>query len=966
MIILPADMLAASASIPPAEEWLLTCIKMPSGDVWLSDRPVSPELRTLLPAEPLAAVEDWGVLDDGGTVDGLLSTGSVGNLECPTIKITVLRADQTKAQIDAIINQGIHNRRIELYRWFTGMSSEPVLIDILFIQDKIELAESSMLWSFEAVGCLASDNPRMSEPDDKGRSWPYVIGRAQGVPLTLLESESSKWTELIGDAEGNAVTAEYTGLVRVKDASRMRTGYHLINGEYVYLSSASAGYMRLSQRGSSLTEPQEHSGGSRIFPVGAVFKYAVCAGPVGSLEKLRTSNEIDVYDDDEDGDAAEYRDLYSGENETAHPEANPAQVWFSDRMPFLWKDQENQIDDKVFYGAFSGFDNAAMCILPSDTNKEDGRSAIKINFREFSIPTGVQRGYTEPLDALVPTASESHLVGFSENLKNGKFTASQVSGDWETFGAYNEFRVNGAAGVGDEAWITAPIPDPVDKNGEYHNYTDKVVVGLIINSAFAGYMRCRYDFYVVTKNGVEFPIFTSLGNHEFGNVLASESLPAYELLYQQQFLPIVGSQFQDARLKMKMTVLETAGPSSYAWIRTGFAIEISPFPEKVFYGMWSYKQYYLTQPSAYISSTFSKNLSSRGTFISSKVKIKGTLRNTAGKATGTLKVYENGVEKYSTAVSDGSDVDQTINLSAASWLELSSRIVKAKVKLTSLSGEITEGSAGFEFDGGVQWLLTYKSTTLDELQVNYADTLYVDAVSTRGPDWTPARAVQWISQDKTTWAADILDTDALDDRHAEYVAAGHALNGIRAEERYQDVIREVLRQGSARPIQSGGKLSIVNHLTDTAALPVMTAGLDSLFSKSQTFTTTDTPQLIQKIIVNYNKNLSTGEWDGKHELATGEPVQELAQIDLDMVNSTAAAQLAAAWLYALKTVQLQVFGYAGNFKVISGQKADKINLPSFLLDNALREMLTVNVKQDFGKGKTGKMTKFLIQAIRRI
>lgn len=975
MITLPVDMLAAAESIPPAEEWLLACVKMPSGDVWLSDRPASPELRALLPAEPLAAVEDWGVLDDGGTVDGLLSTGSAGNLECPTVKIAVLRADQTKAQVDSIINQGIHNRRIELYRWFTGMTSAPVLIDTLFIQDKIELAESSMLWSFEAVGCLAAENPRMSELDGKGRSWSYVIGKAQGVPLTLLESESSKWTELLGDAEGNEVTAEYTGLIRVKDASKLRSGYHLINGEYAYLSKASAGYMRLSQRGSSLTEPQKHSSGSRIFPAGAVFRYAICAGPVGTLEKLRTSNEIDVYDDDGDGNTTEYRDLYSGGNEDLRPGLNPAQIWFDDRMPFLWKDQENQINDKVFYGTFSGFDNAVMCVLPSDVNRESGKAAIKINFREFSIPTGANLGFTKPRLANIPSSSAE----LSDNFKNGKFTISRSEGAFEDNEAYVEVKINGTAEAGDFAIMTSPFLDP--ENTEYYNFTQKYYFGLWINSAFYDRMRCRFDFWLVTHTGFEFPLFSTIGPHEFGNTIQSGWVGLLELVREHNSVTLPYYDWSgsgaadrlDARIKMKMTMLEKADNSSYAFIRTGTAMIMEKyFPNptaaywepEVYYTVYNWRGFYKTEPSAYITSSFGKNLSSRGTFISAKAKIKGTLRNTAGKATGTLKVYENGVEKYSTAVSDGSAVDQTVTLSAASWLSLSSAIIKVEVKLTSLTGEITEGSAGFDFDGGIQWLLTYTSTTLDGLQVNYTDTLYVDAVSTRGANWTPARAVQWISEDKTTWAADMLDTDALDDRHAEYVATGHVLNGLRAEERYQDVIREVLRQGFARPIQSGGKLSVVNHLTDAAALPVMTAGLDDL--KSQTFTTTDTPQLVQKIIINYNKNLSTGEWDGKHELATGQPVQELAQIDLDMISSTAAVQLAAAWLYALKTVQLQVFGYAGNFRMLSVQKADKVNLPSFLLDNALREMLAVNVKQDFGKGKTGKMTKFLIQAIRRV
>lgn len=975
MITLPADMLAAAGSIPPAEEWLIACIKMPSGDVWLSDRPASPELRAMLTAEPLAAVEDWGVLDDGGTVDGLMSTGSTGNLECPTIKITVLRADQTKAQVDAIINQGVHNRRIELYRWFTGMTSAPVLIDTLFIQDKIELAESSMLWSFEAVGCLAAENPRMSELDDKGRSWPYVIGKAQGVPLTLLESESNKWTELIGDADGNEVTDEYTGLIRVEDATKLTTGAHIINGEQVYLVSASVGYMSLSHRGRNGTEAQEHSSGSRIFPVGAVFKYAVCSGPVESLEKLRTSNEIDIYDEDLDGDVTEYRDLYNGGNETLKPELNPAQIWFSDRMPFFFKEQENQIDDKAFYGIYSSFSKASLVERSIDINKKDGLAKIKIPFQEFSLPSADYwfRDTTIP----VPGMPGERSYSASENILNnlGYFSVKQSTGEYNgttyegcslTSTAYREFRINGTCPNNEAGW-TMVAPDLPEDEG-FFAYTSFHYWAIILQSAVTYKMDFKIEIHQISPTGGEGSLFTATF---LGKIISSVSVHTCNYTYSGIISGFETNTYNN-RIRIRLTCLDKASSDAYAYIRVGGR---SVYSDKLHYGLAMLWKYYDNAPSAWISSQFGKNLSSKGTFVSAKAKIKGKIKNTNDFSDGTLKIFEDSTEKFSSSITDGTEIDEEIELSATTWIELQNLTVKVQMQLDYL-GKVEgsswkgipriAGEAGFDFDGGIQWLLTYTSTTLDGLQINYADQLYVDVVSTHGPDWTPARAVRWISEDKTTWAADMLNTDALDDRHAEYAAAGHILNGLRAEERYQDVIREVLRQGFARPIQSGGKLSIVNHLTDAAALPVITAGLDDLFSKSQTFTTTDTPQLVQKIIVFYNKNLSTGEWDGKHELSTGQPVHELMQIDLDMINSTAAVQLAAAWLYALKTVQLQVFGYAVNFRMLSAQKADKMNLPSFLLDNELREMLAVNVKQDFGKGKTGKMTKFLIQAIRRV
>ena len=151
MLDFPADLLALAAEIPPPEEWIVARIIMPSGDAWVSDRPVPSDLLALLPADPLPVVESWGTFDDGGGLDKVLAAGISGYLCCPKTRIVLVRADQTKTDVDAIISQGIHNRRIELYRWFNGITSTPVLIDILFCRDRIELKESSMLFSFDAV-----------------------------------------------------------------------------------------------------------------------------------------------------------------------------------------------------------------------------------------------------------------------------------------------------------------------------------------------------------------------------------------------------------------------------------------------------------------------------------------------------------------------------------------------------------------------------------------------------------------------------------------------------------------------------------------------------------------------------------------------------------------------------------------------------------------------------------------------
>jgi hypothetical protein len=961
---LPSDFIAAiNADDAPVS---MLVLKLASGDVKFSDG---------LYGEGLPYIENISEEQDGGSFENYLSRG---NLETCKLSVTLIYSDLSRSTIHNVISElqsmSADNLRCraELWKKFVDIDGNdtcfPLLWNVYAVQDNSEsfaCREDQMLMPLELITLPGSENQKLSITDDPEKSYDYVIGKAEGLSLQLMEEESSKWTELLGDAEGNAVNAEYTGLIRVKDATKLLAGIHLINGEKVSLLPASAGYMRLTARAQSGTEAQEHSSGSRIFPAGAVFKYAACL-PVGTLEKLRTSNEIDIYDEDGDLNVTEYRDLYSGGNEVLWPGLNPAQIWFNDRMPFLWKDQENQIDDKVFYGKSYGFGGATMVASPSDINKLDGKAAIKINFREFSAISGTLYGYTEPKDVAVPSVSEANLISFSENLKNGKFSITQNSGDWQTGDAWMEFRVNGTADIGDAAWVTAPLPDPKDTTGEYYNYAS-TILGVALNSAYHSNMRVRFDFYLVSSGGGEYSLFTGLLPKEYGSSITTGYIYALEQLWQQQVSPLSEAFMLDARIKMKMTCVDKAGSASYAWLRTGMERTFAPFPSHVYYSVWSYKRFYKSEPSAYITSTFGKNLSSRGTFISAKAKIKGTLRNTAGKATGTLKVYENGAEVHSASVDDGSAVDQDISLAATSWTELDSTTLKVEVKLTSLTGEITEGSAGFDFDGGIQWLLTYKSTTLDGLQVNYADTLYVDAVSTRGPDWTPARAVQAIAADHTSWAG-LIDADSFDDRHDEFAAAGHFLNGtISGSSGSQDAIRTVLREGMAGLNYPLGKITMYSYLTDLAA----TVPVKSLMSvvrpdresfPNRGFMQSANEMRSNRMFFRWNKNLSTGKYDGNVIKSDGTVFLNDQVVTFELVKSDIIGNSVANFLWNLWKYGYIIQDCEYPAEALAIEKHDLIESFSMADNDATANFIVVSCSQthESAKEKRGLSAKIVM------
>lgn len=964
MLSFPADFITAADQIPPAEEWLIACLKMPSGDVWLSDRPASPELLALIPAEPLPAVENWGERKDGGTIDNFLSPG---NLECPQQSITLLRADQTKADVDAIIQQGIHNRRFELYRWFSGMTSAPVLIDIMFCQDPIGLKESSALWSFDTVGALCSENPYITDRSNGNDVYPYVIGRAQGLRLQFLEEQSDPRTTLLDDLDDSS-----EGLIRVEDSSRFPpTGSCLINGEEFAYNPKSAGYLSITTRATGGTEVQAHRAGSRIFLKDSIFKYAVCAGPVGNLELLRTSNDLDTWDEDGDGDTDEYRNLYTGGNEVLHPELNPAQVWFNDRMPWLRENQDFQLTDKKYYGNHYSFSSAIDVGKPHMVNREDGDASVMVSFRRFSDPSDVW--YQDTTITLPALPGDGPTYSASDNIVNnqGYFTISQSFGEfiWNlTSTAYREMRCESTCPEGVEGWtmVEAGLPDTTEYIfdegvGWLNVYFQRVVTYK---------MDIKIEIHEVDPTGAEFLLHSSTYLGGSSGLIEHYPLGYFFTVPFINYDPYTANR----RLKLTMTCLGNNAADSYAFMRVGSE---TIYSDEFHYGLVGFWRYFDSQPSAYLLSKFNRNFTNKGTFESAKIRVQGTFKNTEDKADGEFKILENDVEIYSVTIEDGEEIDTTVELAATTWTELRDTEIKLQTDFDYLratdpeTGEQwwgvprTDGEAGINLNDGVQWLITYTGENLDGIQVQYTDSLLIDAVSIHGENETPASAIQHLVEGFSNWATDFLDTVDFSARHAEYVAATHYLNGtIDGGMKLQSAIRELCRQGFCRLLQNQGKIKLRNYITDSAGTLAMTADNDFIFQKSKEWQMTDTKEVIQKLVCNYDKNHSTGKYDGRYEQVTGEHVENYDQIDLDLVSSETAVQVIIDWFFAFRSEQLNIFIFDGNFKCLEFEKSDIINLPNFLSEDVGVDMRLLSATTIFGQGKNGKIPKMNLKLLK--
>lgn len=911
----------------PVQEIILATLKMDSGNVYLSDFKLPLEIETQLGRAYHPFVESFGEIKDGGEINSFLNPG---NLETKTQRITIIRSDQSKAIIDPIINEGIHNKRIELYRWFVGMTNPPVLIDILFCQDPISLKEGSMLFSFDCVSCLVSENPKLWDKAAGEQVFPVAVGKAEGVPLVFLDS-NPPYTKLTEELQEG-----YTGVVGAEDTSGFpSTGIILINGERVSYTSKSATSFNISARGVGGTEEQTHRSGGAILPDGAIYRYGVCAGPTGSLSDLKASGEE-----------------YSGENAEIHPELNPAQVWFNDRLPYLFEDQNLDIVDDSFYGATANKSIDTSTYWYPDINKKDGKAEIKIEFRSFSRPTGTDTKSNEAPVYLPAMPGDGPTYAGSPNLlETDHFSISQHHGDPAQREAYREIRINSTAEDNEQAWVMIE-PEKPEESAEYYDYIN-FWLSFYCPLAVTAYMRYKLQFFKVFSSGMEQEILSM--THQGGTAAGGPQVD-YGITdwFLGEYLDILNP---NERLKLAITLLEKGtGPDPYAYVRLG-----GYTAKNTYYGGVAFYRYRVSEPSAWISSTFNKDLSTRGTFSSAKVCLKGTIRNTSDKAEGALIVYENGNEIASYNISDGDEIDDKIDISASSWFELMSTEIKVEVKLIGIEGDISSGSAGFEFSDGLQWLLSYTGNNLDNVNVSYASNLTCSATSVHGPNPTPADQIKHLVQDYTSYG-DFIHTQDFIDRSNEYSTRGHFLNGLLSGNlSLQDAYRKILKEGFARVKYNQGKIKLLNYITDQDLSNDATYSSSHLILKKRGYETTGSGNVIDRFIINYKKNNETGNYEDKLDTGSGYNEQE---INLDLVSSNTAVSEAGNFLFSYKNQNLTILTFECLPWVLETEKGDVLTLPDFLDNEVSKFCKIISSYCRFGQGKNNLITRINLKCLK--
>jgi len=341
-------------------------------------------------------VESWGELVDNSSIEALFGGQSIGFRTCDITLINSLVSNQF---IQILFNDGVENTVVELYQWFEGMTSPPVLIDEFVCQDPISITESSMLVDITLVSTLAATNRRLYPVKASDKHYPVVIGTVKGLPLIDLKTGAS--ATLAQDLKFNG-----SGWVSFDIHDNMpNSGYMFIDEELLHYSKKRSNALYINKRaygGGGAALP--HAQGALAVLHGTVFTYAICAGRVKQISAVVS-----------DGVAV------SGY--TTHPTLNPATVTFKQWPPNI--------------GVADGRTNIASPITTQYNERRGFRHASNLAGGMFgwgsrvTISSGFKGMYVDTIDVAHQTYSGYSV---SVNIKYRVFDLLKGSRMRVTFG----------------------------------------------------------------------------------------------------------------------------------------------------------------------------------------------------------------------------------------------------------------------------------------------------------------------------------------------------------------------------------------------------------------------------------------------------------------------------------------------------------------------------------------------------
>ena len=889
----------------------------PNKTVYISDKEIT---INGVHYEPL--VESWGTLADNSRIEAVISGDAI---EARTMSITVFNLRKSSL-VQAIRATDIINVEVDVFQWFSDLpESEMVLLDKFICRPPVTMSEASILLNIDLVSVIMKENRYLSgaEKEDHNR-FPYVIGEAKQIPLVDLQTAPTTTTAMYIDDV-------FTGTLEVRNTIGFEaSGKITVDSEILTYSSKSNTSFVIDGRGIDGTTALPHESNTIIADPTKNYDYAVCLGPVTTLENLTHSGGA-AYD----------------QSATFLPGENPAKVRFIGRPPYTTEATSQppitlppeyfQTDYfGTYYEAANG-EGAGAVSSPENINNDSGTVIMNI---DQTLNGG---------DASLIDQMPENNIGAGNGFCTVVAAREQIA---------MSFQTEALCGVSSTGQST--FGKDLSANGTFKSATLKIYN----TGAFSTCIDSDFIINLIKPDGSKEVVAS--WNHN--NLACSSPLasPPWRNYVQTFSLEGVVTSWGDL----------AASGGSLEWACNTESSQSNKAGNSDFAFRWSIN-YYAPPTNATPAyqedvSMFNIDLSGLGTFISAKAIV--TFSSSITNASVRFDIVEriasanpadNTVLSSNTTSATMPKTSVEVGLSASTWNDL--RNTRCGLHQTIIgpdTGGITRSSHCTLWN--VIWEISYSApgdSPPGEVKVFYVTDLRCDAV-TGGAEITPAHVVEHLLN--TYGYAAHLDQQSIDDAKAVYIADSYYISGAFDKSfRLHDALRNVLRHGIARLKYSRGLIGMttyqINHNNPVSFY------LSDVRLKSFKEERAMIDSIINDLIVYYDVNSYDGVHNDKVEVSDADSINQYGlkerKLDYSFVRTQALAEFIANKILSEYKKSGVLLTFSAYFSAYPLQKQDVVYFETGFAGWLRGKGRVMTVSREFGSGKLNKINRFDITLI---
>lgn len=931
---LPTDFIDAMSSTSRSPIQLLEFILTNGDSYYLSDTIVG--TVDGLEQDYLPWIESWGTLKGNTQLQNIYSGDS---LEIKTGTITIIISSEAKTFAKQLYQFGIENTVVNLYQWFKGMSSAPVLIDTMVCQDPINYSEKTMLLKLDLVSVLMGTNPPLWPTAEGYSAEPVVIGKAKGMPLKNLQ------TEVVTDIIQYIDATELGNVFINNGVGFPATGYVSIDSEAMAYDQITASVIHITERGAKGTSEAPHYSGAVMVPYGGIYDYSICSGPVNSVDNLVADGEP-----------------YLNEV-TFFTGGNPVIARFIGRPPWLRIEPGADGDDIIpdpetstEYGTGSELSYGGTASTPlytANINGVSGAATMAISHTVLGGAGVLSR------NSLTITNS-----GWPVNNWTLVYGAAYVAGG----GGYLKISAGILGDCAEDSigWVAGKY----DRDDSAYDTITSVNISIPFTSAarvIGADVKCRAVFVanggtrttleeweVLAYDDVTFGLVAPWSNYTLNKAVSIANFTDLENSY-------VVVEFENVRCRVDGDGVATSDRAIVLWDSPTWTIN-----------------YYInagTVPHPYqeLCSKFDRDLSDRGviTNIDAQIYFSAVLSNSQT----TVQLVRRGTSNPADDVilstlnltsSLGGAVHTFSNLPITTWADLQALRLGIYQEVT---GPDTEGTTRQStiYLNYVKYIITYQPgaiETPDEQRVVYAETVVCDVTSHTGADPTPAKVVEHLIEEHSS-SGQYIDAADFEVAHQNYLTEGYYLNGVLpAHTLLHDAIKTALREGLCRLTFNEGKIKLLTYFEEESEVIDYYVSEDNRQLRSSSIDNQPTTTIKNDITIRYNLDNSTEIYGGEIPVEDVESIGKFYRQEYDrdlvLVDSETVAQKHADRLLSLLAKPASIYSFNMFMPAYLLEKGDRISVRQFL-DARFTEVGNIlTMSRTFGQGKSQKINLFKV------